>query len=282
MRQHQDFSRLHRADTCAWSRTGASAEPLPTRQVSARFRPRTRLTRQLCTRSTPLPFNPPGYIATPLRSDGRKLARQSGTDRARPKDGRCGKHWPRDFRPASKNSPRVVAPAACNTARGYAYRQDKRPRGFARQDTGNSREHGHIPDATLRWRCISPPEKWPTSLIKPNWSDTSPPGYVRVCRSRPCNHRVAARALRSAVEESDSLASRWRDCAGNESADPAKMMASAAPPRLRCHAGMLPGQNTRAVIYKAAPFAVSRWRVTLGKRVPAVSRESLRADGPVH
>ena len=32
---------LHRAGTCAWSRTGASAEPLPTRQMSARFRPRT-------------------------------------------------------------------------------------------------------------------------------------------------------------------------------------------------------------------------------------------------
>jgi hypothetical protein len=39
----------------------------------------------------------------------------------------------------------------------------------------------------------------------------------------PCTHRVAARALRSAVEESDSLASRCRDCAGNESADPANV-----------------------------------------------------------
>ena len=33
---------------------------------------------------------------------------------------------------------------------------------------------------------------------------------------------------------------------------------------------------------QSRPGAVSRWRVTLGKRVPAVSRETLRADGPVH
>lgn len=44
---------------------------------------------------------------------------------------------------------------------------------------------------------------------------------TRLMPPTSCNHRVAARALRSAVEESDSLASRWRDCAGNESADPA-------------------------------------------------------------
>jgi len=39
--QPRNSTRLHRADTCAWSRPGASAEPLPTRQLSARFRPRT-------------------------------------------------------------------------------------------------------------------------------------------------------------------------------------------------------------------------------------------------
>jgi hypothetical protein len=48
---------LHRADTCAWSGTGASAEPAPDapscRHGSAHAR---RLTRQLCTRSTPLRF----------------------------------------------------------------------------------------------------------------------------------------------------------------------------------------------------------------------------------
>ena len=50
---------------------------------------------------------------------------------------------------------------------------------------------------------------------------------------------------------------------------------------------LLPGQHTRAVIFKAAPLAVSRCRVTLGKRVPAVSpREQSTCgshpDGPVH
>ena len=57
---------LHRSDTCTSC------------QVSARFRPRTRLTRQLCTRSTPFQFNFADCISVPLRSDGRKLARQSG------------------------------------------------------------------------------------------------------------------------------------------------------------------------------------------------------------
>jgi hypothetical protein len=54
---------------------------------------------------------------------------------------------------------------------------------------------------------------------------------------------------------------------------------------LRCEAGhrlCFPGQDTRAVIFKAAPFAVSRWRVTLGKRVPAVSPRDTATDGPVH
>ena len=74
----------HRADTCAWSRPGASAEPLPTRQMSARFRPHTRLTRQLCNRSIPLRFNFAGCISTPLHSDGRKLARQSGNKSCAP------------------------------------------------------------------------------------------------------------------------------------------------------------------------------------------------------
>ena len=129
----------HRADTCAWSRTGASTEPLPTRQMSARFRPHTRLTRQLCNRSIPLRFNFAGCISTPLHSDGRKLARQSGTNRARPNDGSCGKHWPQDFvRPAS-NSPRVVARGQgnSNTARGSACRRGQAiaPRGFARCKT---------------------------------------------------------------------------------------------------------------------------------------------------
>jgi hypothetical protein len=52
--------------------------------------------------------------------------------------------------------------------------------------------------------------------------------------------------------------------------------------RLRWHAGVLPGQNTRAVIFKAAPFAVSRCRVTLGNWVPAVSPRDTATDGPVH
>jgi len=46
----------------------------------------------------------------------------------------------------------------------------------------------------------------PTSLKRPSWSETSPPGCTRNCRSRPCTHRVAVLAFRSAVEDSESLA----------------------------------------------------------------------------
>jgi len=56
------------------------------------------------------------------------------------------------------------------------------------------------------------------------------------------------------------------------------VLASCAPVASPC----LPGQNTRAVIFKAAPKAVSRWRVTLRFRVPAVSPRDPATDGPVH
>jgi hypothetical protein len=63
-------------------------------------------------------------------------------------------------------------------------------------------------------------QKQPNSLVEPNWSDTTAAGCGQVCRARPCTHRVAAHALRSAVVESDKWHSRWRDEAGKR--DPAK------------------------------------------------------------
>ena len=68
----------------------------------------------------------------------------------------------------------------------------------------------------------------PTSLTKPSWSETSPPGCGRCCRSRPCTHRVAALALRSAVEDSDSLACAIATAPGTSPADPAKGIGCAA------------------------------------------------------
>ena len=60
----------------------------------------------------------------------------------------------------------------------------------------------------------------PTSLTKPIWSETSASGCGRCCRSRPCTHRVAALALRSAVEDSESLACAIATAPGNESSRP--------------------------------------------------------------
>src|ERR1017187_3272618 len=49
-------------------------------------------------------------------------------------------------------------------------------------------------------------QKQPNSLVKTDWSDTTAAGCGQVCRARPCTHRVAAHALRSAVVESEKLA----------------------------------------------------------------------------
>jgi hypothetical protein len=72
-------TRRHRAATCAWSRTGASTEPLPTHQVSARFRPHRWPDSSLSARSTPFHFNFAGCISVPLRFVGRKLPRPAKT-----------------------------------------------------------------------------------------------------------------------------------------------------------------------------------------------------------
>ena len=126
----------------------------------------------------------------------------------------------------TSNSPRCFARARHrNTARGSACRRGQAiwPRGFARPKTSA------ITVSTAIFRPLhyagAPfrrSEKWPTSLVKPDWSDTSPPGYVRVCRARPCTHRVAARALRSAVEESDFWLRAGATAPGTSPADPAK------------------------------------------------------------
>ncbi len=223
--------RRHRADTCAWSRPGAGAEPLPTRQASARFRPRT---------MTDSPALHPLHSAAAIRKQRRSAIAafrrpQTGETvkkrRARPKK-RIPEAAMLRISAKTSNSPRCFARARHrNTARGSACRRGQAiwPRGFARPKTSA------ITVSTAIFRPLhyagAPfrrSEKWPTSLVKPDWSDTSPSRCVRVCRARPCTHRVAARALRSAVEESDSLASRWRDYAGNNASRPGKVNAGFA------------------------------------------------------
>ena len=73
--------------TLALGRGQARApNPLPTRQASARFRPRPMTDSPLSARSTPLHFIFADFNSVPLRSDGRKPARQSKKLRARPQD----------------------------------------------------------------------------------------------------------------------------------------------------------------------------------------------------
>jgi hypothetical protein len=89
------------------------------------------------------------------------------------------------------------------------------PRGFARCKT---------PALTVRSAISAPPpfrrlhcsgQKQPNSLVKLQWSDTTAAGCGQVCRARPCCHRVAAHALRSAVVESEILAGAGATAPGN-------------------------------------------------------------------
>lgn len=99
------------------------------------------------------------------RSDGRKLARQSGTARALPKTPRAAR-----LRPAT---------AAAVWARCSACRPG--------QDRRHSRETDQLSLARNR----------SDSLSKPNWSETSASGCTRNCRSRPCT--LASQFSRSAL-----------------------------------------------------------------------------------
>jgi hypothetical protein len=128
--------------TRPWSPTGfgsrqvtrfaqIASSPLP--HCSARAR---RLTRQLCTRSTPLSRTASQATRTlSLRSDGRKLARQSKAfvRAQRPPRPRCSAYRPR---PAIR---REASPAAEDKA--IARETSSGP------DIGINREHGQLPVA---------------------------------------------------------------------------------------------------------------------------------------
>jgi len=98
------------------------------------------------------------------------------------------------------------------------------PRGFARCKTSALT----VSPASFRSLRRLRSRIWPTSLTKPDWSDTSPSGCVPRVRPRPCTHRVAALALRSAVEESENLAGAGATAPGTSPADPAKGIGFAA------------------------------------------------------
>ncbi len=98
-----------------------------------------------------------------------------------------------------------------------------------RQDNCNNRETGQLSLIPLIFHCTAfrsrslHSRNWPTSLIKPNWSDTSPPGCVRGLLIAPmqpsrrsprtplCRRRVRMVAVtQSPSRYRDSPIGRWR------------------------------------------------------------------------
>ena len=121
-------------------------------QVSARFRPRPGRTRQLCR---------PLHSAALIRSGERRCGEHlhgafrcvptAANRRDRPQIGRTQRNTSRMSRGFARHEPAIARDASHgqDTAIGR-----EAPPG---QDIGINREHGHFPDATLRWRSFSPP-----------------------------------------------------------------------------------------------------------------------------
>ena len=164
------------------------------------------------------------------------------------------------------------------------------------QDTSIIRETDQLLVAPLIFRCIAfrsralHSQNWPDSLRKPNWTDTPALGFAACCLRFPLlpwnwpSFRYAPAAGSRGI-----LSSRWRDDARQRVQTPRQIGKSFAAPLscrngcgLRCSqaARLWPRlaypDKTQEQLYSKPPlFAVSRWRVTLGKRVPAVSRVPL-------
>ena len=207
--------RPHRADTCC-----SFAAQEASGSVRAKYQPCSararRLTRQLCIRSTPVApaLHSAGTASAPCLAYAPSFRRPQTVETVRTARAHPEKQNT-DGREASPDQDQQygamlrISPRTRVIARDASHGQDTAiwPRGFARPKTSA------ITVSTAIFRPLhyagAPfrrSENWPTSLVTPDWSDTSPSGCVRCCRARPCTHRVAARALRSAVEESDLLA----------------------------------------------------------------------------
>ena len=91
-----------------------------------------------------------------IRSDGRKLPRPSKTA-VRPKIPETARLRPAKTsaiaRDASHGQDTAIRREAPPVAEDTVVGREASPG----QNIGNSREHGHFPDATLRWRSVSPP-----------------------------------------------------------------------------------------------------------------------------
>ena len=270
------IARRHRADACARS----------SRQVSARFRRTAGRTHQFAP--APLHFTAISQATFPFHSFRRPQTAETVKDSGAPKDAR-GRDAPhigqdRQYGRATSSGQEISI-----TARGSACRR--------RQSNSTARLRP-VQDAaiTVRSAISAPPpfrklhcsgQKQPNSLLKPHWSDTTAAGCGQVCRARPCTHRVAAHALRSAVVESVKWRSRWRDCAGKR--DPAKccLLCSGVGMReqptlrfsLRCEAGCrlcYPGSRTRDVICNAAHCRIPLAREPSANGFPPSPRATTR------
>jgi len=203
-RRRRSNARRHRADACARS----------SRQVSARFRRTAGRTHHFPP--APLHFTAISQATFPFHSFRRPQTAETVKDSGAPKDSR-GRDAPhigqdRQYGRATSSGKKISI-----TARGSACRR--------RQSNSTARLRP-VQDAaiTVRSAISAPPpfrklhcsgQKPPNSLVKPNWSDTTAAGYGQVCRARPCCHRVAAHALRSAVVESENLAGAGATAPGN-------------------------------------------------------------------
>ena len=131
-------------------------------QVSALFRPRPGRTRQLCR---PLHCRDPQTAAERFR-----CVPTAANRRDRPQIGRAPRNTSRMSRGSARHEQAISQSDCAGWSRGYARPRPALARDASHgqdtaigreappgQDIGINREHGHFPDATLRWRSISPP-----------------------------------------------------------------------------------------------------------------------------
>ena len=125
------------------------------RHCSARARdgkPDTGLTRQLCTRSTPVApaLHSAGTASAPCLAYAPSFRRPQTAETVR-----TARACPKSKMAARLRPARTVIARDASHGQDTAIRREAPPG----QNIGSSREHGHFPDATLRWRSISPPGK---------------------------------------------------------------------------------------------------------------------------
>jgi hypothetical protein len=138
------------------------------------------------------------------------------------------------------------------------------------QDDRNSRGDGPTFAALRRLRL----RNWPTPLVKPNWSETPSLDSAACCLGLPWSPQIrpSFRYVPSAGTQINWL----RADATVPGTSPQTRRGGTSATRLRWHAGVLPGQNTRAVIFKAAPFC----RIPLARDPRQTGPRRLPRDPP--